>query len=355
MAIPIDLRSDTVTRPTPAMRRAIAEAAVGDDERDGDPTTAHLEARTAELLGKERALFFPSGVMANQAAVWLHTRPGTEILLDADAHIIHWEAAGAAALSGVQVRPVPPSAVVMSAADLRRAIRPASRFAPAPSLVCVENTHNGAGGKVTRAAELRAIADVARAAGLPLHMDGARLWNASVAAGESLADLAAPADTVMVAFSKGLGGPVGAAVAGTRAHVDELWAIRKRFGGAMRQSGIVAAGALHGLEHHRERLAEDHANAAAFARAVDGVAGACVVPPDTNIVMLDLPSGIAAGDVVARAAESGVLLTVWSPTRVRAVTHLDVSSEEVRRAAEVVVATLEALAPRSVELAGPTR
>ena len=347
----IDLRSDTVTRPTPAMRQAMCEAEVGDDERDGDPTTRRLEARTAELLGKEGALFFPSGVMANQAAVWLHTRPGSEILLDADAHIIHWEAAGAAALSGVQVRPVPPSGAVMSAADLRGALRPASRFAPAATLVCVENTHNGAGGKVTPLAELRAIAEVAREAGIPVHMDGARLWNAAVASGASLAELAACADTVMVAFSKGLGGPVGAAVAGSAASIDALWTIRKRLGGALRQSGIVAAGALHGLEHHLGRLVVDHENAATFARGVDGVGGARVVAPETNIVMIDLPAGVASSDVVARAATAGVLLTVWTPTRVRAVTHLDVSADDAAQAAAVVAGVLRELAPAGLAVA----
>ena len=340
----IDLRSDTVTRPTAAMRRAMAEADVADDERDGDPTVGRLERRTAELLGKEAALFFPSGVMANQAAVWLHTRPGTEILLDADAHIVHWEAAGAAALSGVQVRPVLATDGVMSAADLRRAIRPRSRFAPVPSLVCLENTHNGAGGRITPLAELRALAGVAREHGLPVHMDGARLWNASVASGDSLADLAACADTVMVAFSKGLGGPIGAAVAGTAAAVEELWTIRKRLGGAMRQAGIVAAGALHGLEHHRERLAEDHENARAFARAIETGGVGRVVGPETNLVMIDLPDGVDAPSVVALAREAGVLLSAWTPSRLRAVTHLDVSAADARRAGEAAAAALDTLA-----------
>jgi threonine aldolase len=344
MAHLIDLRSDTVTRPTSAMRRAMAEADVADDERDGDPTVGRLERRTAELLGKEAALFFPSGVMANQAAVWLHTKPGTEILLDADAHIVHWEAAGAAALSGVQVRPVAAADGVMNAADLRRFIRPRSRFAPVPSLVCLENTHNGAGGRVTPLSELRALAGVAREHGLPVHMDGARLWNAAAASGESLADLAACADTVMVSFSKGLGGPIGAAVVGTAAAVEALWTIRKRLGGAMRQAGIIAAGALHGLEHHRERLADDHANARAFASAVESAGVARVVAPETNIVMVDLPAGVDAPSLVARAREAGVLLTVWTPSRVRAVTHLDVSADEARRAGEATAAALDSLA-----------
>src|SRR5437764_850763 len=193
--MPIDLRSDTVTKPTPAMRAAMAAAEVGDDERDGDPTTQRLEARVAALLGKEAALFFPSGVMANQAAIWLHCPRGSEVLVDVDAHLVHRGIAGIAALSGAQGRPVVPSEVVMSADDVRRAFRPPSRYYPAPSLVCVENTHNGAGGKITDLAELRAIRHVAAEHGVPVHLDGARLWNASVATGLALSELAEHADT----------------------------------------------------------------------------------------------------------------------------------------------------------------
>src|SRR3954464_9460750 len=200
----IDLRSDTVTRPTPAMRAAMMAADVGDDERDGDPTMRLLEERVAALLGKEAALFFPSGVMANQAAVWIHAPRGTEVLADVDAHIVHSEIAATAVLSGAQILPVVPSDLVMSADDLRATLRPVSRYYPAASLVCVENTHNGAGGVVTSLAELQAIRAIADERGCPFTRDGARLWNASVAAGVSLAELASCADTVMVAFSKGL-------------------------------------------------------------------------------------------------------------------------------------------------------
>src|SRR5215208_345180 len=307
----IVLRSDTVTRPTPAMRRAMAEAEVGDDVLDGDPTVRRLEERVTEMLGKDRALFFPSGTMANQAGVWLLSRPGTEILLDANAHIIHWEMAGAAALSGTQIRPVPAQAgrAVMDAAALAAAVRPKSPHAPPPSLVCLENTHNGAGGKVTTPDELRALRAVADGHNLPVHLDGARLWNAAAALGASLAELAACADTVMVSFSKGLGAPVGAALAGSEAAMADAWTVRKRFGGGMRQSGILAAAALHGLDHHLPRLPEDHERARELAAALDGVGGARVVPPDTNIVMVDLPPGLAAVDLVARAAERGVLIT----------------------------------------------
>lgn len=332
----IDLRSDTVTKPTDAMRRAMANAEVGDDERDGDPTVGRLEARVAEMLGKEAALFFPSGVMANQAAIWLVAGRGTEVMLDADAHIIEGEIAGVAALSGAQVLPVHASNGVMSADDLRAAMRPASRYSPAPSLVCVENTHNTAGGRIVPLAQLRAIQGVAAERGLPVHMDGARLWNASVASGTSLADFGRCADTVMVAFSKGLGAPVGAALAGTRAAMDHAWTARKLFGGAMRQSGILAAGALYALDHNLDRLAVDHENARTLARLVDGAGGARVVPPDTNIVMIDLAPGDTAERVAAAARKAGVRVAEWSRTRVRMVTHLDVSAAECDRAGVVM-------------------
>jgi threonine aldolase len=293
----IDIRSDTVTKPTPAMRRAMAEAEVGDDVLDGDPTVKRLEQRVAELLGKDAALFFPSGTMANQAAVWLLTRPGTEVLLDAGAHILHYEMAGAAALAGVQVRPVT-GAPVMNA-------------------------------------------DVARAHGLPVHLDGARLWNAAAASGETPAALASVADTVMVSFSKGLGCPVGAALAGARDLIAEGWSVRKRFGGGMRQSGILAAAVLHAFDVHLPRIADDHATAQLYASIVDGVAGARVVPPETNIVMLDLPASLNAFAVVAEAARREVLLTPWSATRIRAVTHLDAGESAVRLAGATVAEVLE--------------
>jgi threonine aldolase len=337
----IDLRSDTVTKPTPAMRAAMAAAEVGDDERDGDPTTRRLEERVAALLGKEDALFFPSGVMANQAAIWIHAPRGTEVLLDVDAHIVHSEIAATAVMSGAQVLTVVPTGLVMSADDLRRAFRPRSRYYPAPSLVCVENTHNGAGGKITDIAELRAIRAAAAEQGLPVHMDGARLWNASIATGLPLSEIADEADTVMVAFSKGLGAPVGAALAGSRKAMEIAWTARKLFGGAMRQSGIIAAGALYGVEHHIERLADDHDNARALARLIEGAAGATVVPPDTNIVMIDLASGQLPGDVAAAAREDDVLVSEWSATRLRLVTHLDVSADDCRRAGHVLRRILE--------------
>jgi threonine aldolase len=340
----IDIRSDTVTRPTPAMRRAMAEAEVGDDVLDGDPTVRRLEARVAAMLGKEAGLFFPTGTMANQTGIAVQSTPGTEALLDANAHIIHWEMAGAAAICGVQVRGVPAGEgrLVMNADDLARTIRPSSIHAPAPSIVCFENTHNGAGGKVTPLAELRALRAVADEHGLPVHMDGARLWNAAAASGSSLAELGSCAHTVMLSFSKGLGCPVGAILVGDAATITRAHMVRKRLGGGMRQSGILAAAVLHALDVHLGRLHEDHANAQVFADLVDGAAGARVVPPDTNIVMIDLPAGATSTAVTARAREGGVLISPWTTTRVRAVAHLDVDAETMRRAGAVVREAIEA-------------
>jgi threonine aldolase len=278
--------------------------------------------------------------MANQAGVWVHAGRGTEVLLDVDAHIVHSEIAATAVLSGAQVLPVVPSGLVMNADDLRRTFRPRSRYFPAPSLVCVENTHNGAGGVVTPLDDLKAIRAVAAEQGLPVHLDGARLWHASAASGTPLADFAAQADTVMVAFSKGLGAPVGAALAGTREAMERAWTARKLFGGAMRQSGILAAAVLYALDHHLDRLADDHANARTIAGLVDGAGGATVVAPDTNIVMIDLKRH-AAADVVAAARAEGVLVSEWSPTRLRMVTHLDVGADDACRAGTVVRKILE--------------
>lgn len=339
MTTPIDLRSDTVTKPTPAMRRAMAEAEVGDDVLDGDPTVRQLEARVATLLGKPHGLYFPTGTMANQTALWLLGEPGTEVFCHDDSHIVNWEIAGTAALAGLQVRMVR-GGPVLSADALRAAYRPASVHAPRASLVCAENTHNGAGGMVTPLAELQAIQATAAEAGLPVHLDGARLWNAAAATGTSLAEFAACASTVMVSFSKGLGAPVGACLVGDEGPMRRAWEVRKRFGGGMRQSGILAAAALHGLDHHLPRLAEDHTRARRLAAALTPVPGVAVVPPDTNIVMIDLLAGQTAAGVVARARALGVLVTAWHATRVRCVLHLDIDDVALARAEAVLVEAL---------------
>ncbi|MBI3568757.1 MAG: threonine aldolase family protein [Gemmatimonadetes bacterium] len=335
MTEPIDLRSDTVTKPVPGMRRAMADAEVGDDVLDGDPTTRRLEERVAAMLGTERALFFPTGTMANQAGLWALSQPGTEVLAHEDSHIVNWEMAGAAALAGVQPRLIR-GAPRITLETLAAAQRAPSRDAPRTSLLCLENTHNGAGGMVTPVDELAAIAAQGRALGLAVLLDGARLWNANVATGTPLPAFAALADATMVSFSKGLGAPVGAALAGSADVIERAWEARKRFGGGMRQSGVLAAAALYGLDHHYDRLGDDHANAARFAAIVGEAAHARVVRPDTNIVMIDLAGGRDSADVARAAAARGVKVSIWLPTRVRAVMHLDVTPAQVERAAMVL-------------------
>jgi threonine aldolase len=332
----LDLRSDTVTRPTAAMRRAMADAEVGDDVLQDDPTTKRFEAAVAERLGKEAALFFPSGTMANQAAIWVLTTPGTEIYVDAESHVVHSEVAGSAALAGVQVRPVKGAGRVMTAADVEAHMRLPTADSADASLVCFENTHNGAGGVVSSREAVAALQAVARSYQLPMHLDGARLWNASAASGTSMADYAACADTVMVSFSKGLGAPIGACLAGSREQIARARKVRKRFGGGMRQSGVITAAAHHALEHHVERLPEDHEAARYLGQLVDGIGGATIVPPDSNILMIDLPRPVAA-DVAARAASHGIRLSVWTSSRVRAVTHLDAPIGKVAAAAPLIV------------------
>jgi threonine aldolase len=331
----IDIRSDTVTKPSPAMRQAMATAEVADDVLDGDPTVRRLEERTAELLGMERALFFPTGTMANQAAIAALTRPGTEIFVHDDAHIVNWEMAGAAALSGVQVRIVR-GAPRMTERTLRGAIRHPSVDAPRASLLCLENTHAGSGGMVTPLNELTILATIGRSAGTRIFLDGARLWNASAATGTPLKSFAAVADLTMVSYSKGLGAPVGAAVVGPATLMEAVAEARKRFGGGMRQSGIIAAGALYGMEHNLTRLEEDHAHAKYFADIVSAAPDAKVVAPDTNIVMIDLPERMPAESLAARAEQRGVKVSVWHASRVRAVMHLDVSRAQVEHAATVL-------------------
>jgi threonine aldolase len=336
----IDLRSDTVTRPTAAMRAAMAAAEVGDDVLDGDPTVRALETEVAALLGKEAALYCPSGTMANQIAIWLLAEPGTEAFCDVRSHINDWEFAGAAVLRGVQLRTLTPRGETIRADDVERGFRPASRHAPRATLLCIENTHNGAGGLITPLPDLQALAGTARDAGLHIHLDGTRLWNAHAATGTPLRDFARTADTVMVSFSKGLGAPVGAALVGSAERIAAAWEVRKRLGGGMRQAGIIAAGALYGVRHHLSRLFVDHENAAIFAQLVNGAGAARVVAPQTNIVMIDVRSGQSVDAVVDAAAAAGVAISDWSPTRIRAVFHLDVSAAAADSAGRIVASAL---------------
>ena len=341
MSAPIDLRSDTVTRPSAAMRRAMAQAEVGDDVLEHDPTTLRLEERIAGLLGKDAALFFPSGTQANQTGIRLVSKPGTEVLIEANAHLVHYELAGLADLSRVQIRPVPTPDGVLTAELLRAAVRAPSPHVPRLSAIAIENTHNAAGGKVMPAAVAEGVGALARELKLPLHLDGARLWNAAAALGVPPARLAAPATTVMVSLSKGLGCPVGSCLAFPKAAREEAWEIRKRLGGGMRQSGILTAAGLWALEHNLGRIADDHANAKRLAAGLAGHPAVRMIPPDTNILIVDLLRDSDTADaVIPKLAAKGVLVTSFGPRRLRAVTHLDVSAADIERAIEVIAGVL---------------
>jgi threonine aldolase len=336
---PIDLRSDTVTRPTAAMRAAMASAPVGDDQYGEDPTVNALQERLAAMLGKEAALWLPSGTMANQVALRVLTRPGDEVIVSRECHAGWHETGGAAANAGVQLHEIGRSGV-FTAEEVDEAIKPRGLpVFPPTTLLEIENTHNRSGGVVFPQQEVTRVCALARARGLATFLDGARLWNASIASGLTEAELSAPFDLVAVAFSKGLGAPGGSLLAGSRELVAAATRHRRMLGGAMRQAGIFAAAALHGVEHHRERLAQDHRNARLLAEAL--AASPQVVldlaTVQTNIVVLHLAQGAPdAATLVAQARERGVLLNAFGPRTVRAVTHLDVSTEQVGRAAQTL-------------------
>jgi threonine aldolase len=341
----IDLRSDTVTRPTAAMREAMARAAVGDDVFGEDPTVAELEQEVARLTGKEASLFVSSGTMGNQLAIATQTRPGDEVVVGQWAHPVLYEGGAGAALSGVQFA-VAGSGGLFTPDELDAAVQPLAYWSPRTTLVAIENTHNRAGGRVWPAALARSVADRARALGLATHMDGARLWNACAATGIDAGALCAPFDTVSVCFSKGLGAPVGSAFCGPRRLVEEARRLRKRWGGGMRQSGILAAGALHALAHHRARLTDDHANARALALALSTTDGLHVDPAsvETNIVNVDVDG--PAETVAREALGLGLAINASGPRRLRAVTHLDVSREDIAAAATILRQALERARPR---------
>jgi threonine aldolase len=312
------------------MRRAIAEAEVGDEQRFADPTTTRLQERVAELLGHEAALFLPSGTMCNQIAIRLHTRPGgDELIAAANSHPVNYEAGGPAVFSSAMVRTIDAPSGIFEPEQLEAAIRPAGdRYAPRSRLVSVEQTTNLGGGRVWPLETVREVIEVARAHDMRAHLDGARLMNAVVASGTSAADWAGGFDTAWIDFTKGLGAPVGAVLAGSRELIDEAWRYKQMIGGALRQSGIVAAACLYALDHHVDRLAEDHRNARTLA---DGLAdlGFDVQPPDTNIVIADVAD---APRLVGDLWEREVEVTPMSPTRIRCVTHLDVDADGIERA-----------------------
>jgi threonine aldolase len=332
---PINLYSDTQTRPTAGMREAIAGAVVGDEQRGLDPTTLELQDRVAELLGFPAAVFLPSGTMCNEIALRLHARPGgDELLLDRTAHPVNSEAGGPAVLSGLMIRALDGDGGVFTAAQLEAALRPpGNRYMPRSRVVSVEQTSNLGGGRVWPLSTVESVLEVARQYGLRAHMDGARLLNAVVASGVSASDFAGGFDTAWIDFTKGLGAPVGAVLAGSRELIDEAWRWKQMLGGAFRQSGIVAAGCLYALDHHVDRLAEDHVHARLLAEGLASLPGVQLDPAsvETNIVIFHVQDARA---LVARIADR-VEVQAFDAHRVRAVTHLDVTREDVERALEV--------------------
>jgi threonine aldolase len=335
----LDLRSDTVTRPTPAMRAAMSAAEVGDDVFGEDPTVNRLEERVADVLGKEAALFVPSGTMSNQIAVKVHTQPGDELICDVNCHIYNYEAGGPAVLSGVTCRTLDGDYGILDVTQLEDKVRPDDEHQVRTRLVCLENTHNRGGGRIYPWEKIQAIHTWTRKQGLILHLDGARLWNTIVATGVPARRWGALFDTVSVCFSKGLGTPVGSALAGSRELIAKARRIRKLFGGGMRQAGVLAAAALYALDHHIERLAEDHRNAQIIAQAIADTPGLRLVPPEveTNLVWFRVEGELGtAKDVATALKERGVLVLESGPQKLRACTHLDVSAAQAERAAEVI-------------------
>jgi len=333
----IDLRSDTVTTPTDEMRRAMASAEVGDDVYGEDPTVNRLQERAAEIFQKEAGLFMASGTMGNQVAVKLHTKPGQEVVVEERGHIYNYEMATMAALSGCLARPVRGENGHLKWSQIEAVLSPSVYYRARTGLVALENTHNMAGGTVTTRAETKDIADHAHQRGLPVHLDGARIFNAAVALNMSVADLTAECDSVMFCFSKGLSAPVGSMLLGKKEFIQEAWRVRKMLGGGMRQVGILAAAAMIALEKMTCRLYEDHENAKRLARALAGMKAFSIDPAkvETNILVVDL-NGWTSGELLQGLKERGVLAGSTAPSQVRFVTHKDVSAADIDRAVTVI-------------------
>ncbi len=335
--IRINLYSDTQTRPTSGMRAFMSQAEVGDEQMKEDPTVNRLVEMVCDLLGKEDAIYLPSGTMCNEIAFRVHCRPGDEIIMDRTAHPWHFETGGPAALSGAMIQPLAGTRGIYSAAQVEAGIRPADNHSPRSRVLSVEQTTNMGGGAVWPLETVREVCAVAKQHGLACHMDGARLMNAVVASGVPARDYAAPFDSVWLDFSKGLGAPVGAALAGSKAFIQEAWRWKHQFGGAMRQAGIIAAGAVYALEHQVERLAEDHANAQLLADGLTSIGGISVEPVETNILFFDVAGlGLTAESFNQATLAYGLRFTGSGPTRLRAVTHLDVSRAQIEEAVEIV-------------------
>ena len=335
----IDLYSDTQSRPTAQMRRFMLEAEVGDEQQGRDPTVNRLCEMVAELLGKEDAIFLPSGTMCNEIAYRVHCEPGDEIIVDKTGHALHFEVGGPAALSGVMTRPLDGVRGIFSAEQVKAAIRNPARHAPRSRLLSVENTANLGGGTVWPLEQIRAVTAAAKGAGLSAHLDGARLMNAVVASGIPARDFAAPFDSAWICLTKGLGAPVGAVLAGSSGFIERAWRFKHQFGGAMRQAGLIAAAGIYALEHHVTRLAEDHANARHFAELVADIPGIAMDldAVQTNMIYLDTSElALSAPQVNERLMARGVRIGAFNDSLMRAVTHIDVDRAGVEEAARVL-------------------
>jgi threonine aldolase len=341
----VDLRSDTLTLPTPEMREAMARAQVGDDVWEEDPTVQHLEAMSAERLGKEAGLFVASGTMGNLVSVLSHTQAGQEVVLDLDSHIFNYEVAGAAVIGSVQMRPVKTARGFLAPDQVREALRPANIHLPPTGLVCVENTHNRHGGTCCAPEEISAVAAAAHGASVPVHLDGARLFNAAAALKRPAREFARDVDSVTFCVSKGLAAPVGSVICGSGAFITRARRVRKMLGGGMRQAGVIAAAGIVALERMVDRLAEDHANAFALAERLARIPGLVIDPASvqTNIVIfaVERPGGVAASaaataDLVAGCAARKVKIHAIGPAAIRCVTHKDIDAEDVVRAGDAL-------------------
>ena len=339
----IDLRSDTVTTPTSAMREAMARAPVGDDVYGEDPTVNRLQELGAALVGKEAALFVPSGIMANQLVIRVQTQPGDEIIVEGRSHIVRYEHGAAAALAGVQLHWITGERGIVRPDQVDAAIRPRDPYSLSTALICLENTHNSGGGSVYPVETIERISAIARAHGIPMHLDGARLFNAVAATGVSAARYARYFETVSFCLSKGLGAPVGSLITGTRATIAKLRPLRRMYGGGMRQAGILAAAGIYAIEHHLARLKEDHAHARRLAEGLAKIPTLSVNPAhvETNIVIFDVVDGSRSNaDVLAALKTRGVLINAVGPQSFRAVTHLNVTASDIDRATEIFASVL---------------
>lgn len=341
----IDLRSDTVTRPSIPMLNAMMMAELGDDVFGEDPTVNRLQLRVAALFGKEDSLFVPSGTMGNQICIKAHTRPGDEVIVDHDAHILIYENAAPALLSGVQLKPAAGIRGVLSSVQLAKEVRPDAYYYPTTRLICLENTHGRSGGSVIPLEAIHETATFAHARGIKVHMDGARVWNAHVATGIPLNKYVGGVDSISACFSKGLGAPIGSIIAGSREFISEARRYRKLFGGGMRQVGVLAAAALYALDNNIERLRDDHEKARYLARELSTVPilDGCILPADTNMVIVDTKqSGIGQSEILDRLQSQGVLLTPERDSSIRAVMHLDVSMEQVHEVSRILKSFFQA-------------